>query len=110
MCSIVLRIGADGVFIGANRDEMVERAWDAPGEFWPGVIAGRDRLAGGTWLGMNRHGVVAAVLNLDVRATQEGAISLYEASGFTRWGTHPAYARVKGATVAGHFYYKTLTK
>ena len=50
------------------------------------------------------------VLNLDVRATQEGAISLYEASGFTRWGTHPAYARVKGATVAGHFYYKTLTK
>jgi hypothetical protein len=58
-----LRIGADGVFIGANRDEMVERAWDAPGEFWPGVIAGRDRLAGGTWLGMNRHGVVAAVLN-----------------------------------------------
>jgi hypothetical protein len=63
VCSIVLRIGADGVFIGAKRDEMVERAWDAPGEFWPGVIAGRDRLAGGTWLGMNRHGVVAAVLN-----------------------------------------------
>ncbi|NNM57467.1 MAG: hypothetical protein HKL97_09970 [Acidocella sp.] len=42
---------------------MVERAWEPPGEFWPGVIAGRDRLAGGTWLGMNRHGVVAAVLN-----------------------------------------------
>ncbi len=63
MCSIVLRIGAAGVCIGANRDEMVARAWDAPGEFWPGVMAGRDRLAGGTWLGMNRHGVVAAVLN-----------------------------------------------
>ncbi|MDD2795340.1 NRDE family protein [Acidocella sp.] len=63
MCSIILRIGAQGVFIGANRDEMVERAWEPPGEFWPGVIAGRDRLAGGTWLGMNRHGVAAAVLN-----------------------------------------------
>lgn len=63
MCSIVLRIGAQGVFIGANRDEMVARAWEPPGEFWPGVIAGRDRLAGGTWLGMNRHGVAAAVLN-----------------------------------------------
>ncbi|GLR68017.1 hypothetical protein GCM10010909_26980 [Acidocella aquatica] len=63
MCSIILRIDAQGVFIGANRDEMVERAWEPPGEFWPGVIAGRDRLAGGTWLGMNRHGVVAAVLN-----------------------------------------------
>ena len=63
MCSIVLRIGAQGVFIGANRDEMVARAWEPPGEFWPGVIAGRDELAGGTWLGMNRRGVVAAVLN-----------------------------------------------
>ncbi|WP_284258855.1 GNAT family N-acetyltransferase [Acidocella aquatica] len=50
------------------------------------------------------------VLNLDVRETQTGAISLYEACGFTRWGTHPAYARVKGATVAGHFYYKKLSK
>jgi len=63
MCSIILRIGPDGVLIGANRDEMTARPWDPPGEFWPGVIAGRDRLAGGTWMGVNRHGVMAAVLN-----------------------------------------------
>ena len=50
------------------------------------------------------------VLNLDVRDTQKGAIALYEATGFVRWGTHPAYARVKGATVPGHFYIKHLTK
>ncbi len=49
-----------------------------------------------------------SVLNLDVRDTQKGAISLYESEGFTRWGTHPAYARVKGAIVPGHFYYKIL--
>ncbi len=48
------------------------------------------------------------VLNLDVRETQEAAIALYEAAGFSRWGTHPAYARVKGRTVVGHFYYKLL--
>lgn len=48
------------------------------------------------------------VLNLDVRDTQKGAISLYESEGFVRWGTHPAYARVKGAIVPGHFYYKLL--
>ena len=48
------------------------------------------------------------VLNLDVRATQAGAISLYEAEGFVQWGTHPAYARVKGQVIAGRFYYKTL--
>ncbi|HQU01250.1 MAG TPA: GNAT family N-acetyltransferase [Acetobacteraceae bacterium] len=47
-------------------------------------------------------------LNLDVRASQGAAIALYEAAGFIRWGTHPAYARVEGQTVSGHFYYKLL--
>jgi RimJ/RimL family protein N-acetyltransferase len=50
------------------------------------------------------------VLNLDVRETQLAAIALYEAAGFTRWGTHPAYARVKGTMVSGHFYTKMLHK
>jgi len=63
MCSIILRVGPDGVFIGANRDEMIGRAWEPPGEYWPGIFAGRDVLAGGTWLGVNRAGVMAAVLN-----------------------------------------------
>jgi ribosomal protein S18 acetylase RimI-like enzyme len=48
------------------------------------------------------------VLNLDVRETQERAIALFESLGYVRWGTHPAYARVEGRTVAGHFYYKLL--
>ena len=48
------------------------------------------------------------VLNLDVRETQERAIALFEANGYVRWGTHPAYARVDGRTVAGHFYCKLL--
>ena len=50
------------------------------------------------------------VLNLDVRETQEAAISLYESLGFTRWGVHPEYARVKGQTLKGYFYTKTLRK
>lgn len=48
------------------------------------------------------------VLNLDVRETQLAAIRLYDSLGYTRWGTHPAYARVDGRTVAGHFYLKRL--
>jgi ribosomal protein S18 acetylase RimI-like enzyme len=48
------------------------------------------------------------VLNLDVRDTQTTAITLFEAMGYTRWGTHPAYARVRGQTVSGHYYYKLL--
>ena len=66
MCSVILRIGEDGVFIAANRDEMIGRPWTPPAAHWPelpGVIAGRDTLAGGTWMGLNRHGVMAAVLN-----------------------------------------------
>jgi ribosomal protein S18 acetylase RimI-like enzyme len=48
------------------------------------------------------------VLNLDVRDTQHTAIQLFESLGYTRWGTHPAYARVRGQTVAGHYYFKLL--
>ena len=48
------------------------------------------------------------VLNLDVRETQTAAIALYESLGYSRWGTHPSYARVKGRTIAGYFYTKSL--
>jgi RimJ/RimL family protein N-acetyltransferase len=49
-----------------------------------------------------------AVLNLDLRDTQRAAIRLYERMGYRRWGTHPAYARVDGRIVPGHYYFKML--
>lgn len=68
MCSIILSLVPGDrwpLLVGANRDEMLDRPWDAPGRFWPvrGIVAGRDRLAGGTWLGLNDDGVMAALLN-----------------------------------------------
>lgn len=48
------------------------------------------------------------ILNLDVRATQEAAIRIYDNLGYIRWGSHPAYAWVKGELVEGYFYYKNL--
>src|ERR1700722_9048122 len=69
MCTVVVLIRprhAWPLVLAANRDEMLDRAWDPPAEHWPerpGIIAGRDRAAGGTWMGVNRAGVVAAVLN-----------------------------------------------
>jgi ribosomal protein S18 acetylase RimI-like enzyme len=48
------------------------------------------------------------VLNLDVRETQQVAIRLYESLGYQRWGEHPLYARVRGKSVRGLFYYKLL--
>ena len=63
MCTVVVLVRPDRVLLAANRDERVDRAWDPPDEYWPGIIGGRDRTGGGTWMGLNRHGVVAAVLN-----------------------------------------------
>jgi transport and Golgi organization protein 2 len=69
MCSIViLRRPSDPwpVVIGANRDEMRQRPWTPPGRLWsdrPQITAGLDLLAGGTWMGANDDGVVAAILN-----------------------------------------------
>lgn len=54
------------MLIAANRDEMAGRPWQPPARHWPErptVTAGRDQEAGGTWLGVNDAGVVAAVLN-----------------------------------------------
>src|SRR6202048_1445933 len=54
------------VLIGANRDEMIDRASKPPGRHWPDrpeLVAGRDILAGGSCLGINDWGVAAAVLN-----------------------------------------------
>ncbi|MGH7089622.1 MAG: NRDE family protein, partial [Stellaceae bacterium] len=54
------------MLIGANRDEMIDRVWLAPGRHWPDrpeVVAGLDELAGGSWLGVNDWGVAAGILN-----------------------------------------------
>ncbi len=66
MCTLILlhRPGhAWPVLVAANRDERLDRAWDWPGKYWPGITGGRDRAGGGTWMALNRHGVMAAVLN-----------------------------------------------
>ncbi len=69
MCTVViLRRPGHGwpLILGANRDELLARPSRSPGTHWPrypDVIGGQDALAGGTWLGINGAGVVAAVMN-----------------------------------------------
>lgn len=69
MCTLVLLRRPEHdwpIIIGANRDEMVARPWRAPDRHWPDrpeVVAGQDLEAGGTWLGLNDHGLVAGILN-----------------------------------------------
>ena len=69
MCSVVIlvRPGHDWpVLLAANRDEMIDRPWRAPGRHWPeqpDVVGGLDELAGGSWLGLSDGGLAAGVLN-----------------------------------------------
>ncbi len=69
MCTVVLLRRPNHpwpLVMAANRDEMRDRPWRPPARHWPDradVVAGQDELAGGTWMGLNDDGVVAAILN-----------------------------------------------
>lgn len=69
MCTVVIlrRPGQRWpLLLATNRDEQADRPWAPPGRHWPDradVTAGLDRLAGGSWLGVNDYGVAAGVLN-----------------------------------------------
>ena len=47
---------------------------------------------------------------LEVRETQDRAISLYENAGYLRWGMLPAYHIVNGEVTSGLFYQKRIDK
>lgn len=83
MCLILLAWKAHPEFplvVAANRDEYHARA-ASPAQFWqdrPEILAGRDLVAMGTWMGVARSGRFAAVTNY-------------------RGATEPAAARSRGA-------------
>ena len=68
MCFLLFAIDSHpryALIVAANRDEHYARP-TAAAAFWgdaPDVLAGRDLLHGGTWLGITRHGRFAAVTN-----------------------------------------------
>lgn len=68
MCLILLALDTHpdySLVLAANRDEFYDRP-TASAAFWgeaPAVLAGRDLRAGGTWLGIDRRGRLAAVTN-----------------------------------------------
>lgn len=67
MCLILFSWQPDAehpLIVTANRDEFYQRPTRHL-DFWPAspIVAGRDELAGGTWLGITRSGRFAAVTN-----------------------------------------------
>jgi uncharacterized protein with NRDE domain len=75
MCLIALAYKVHPRFpliLAANRDEFLDRPAE-PAHFWkdaPEILAGRDKRAGGTWMGITRSGRFAAITNYrDMRMT-----------------------------------------
>lgn len=68
MCTLALyfrMVDRYPVIVAANRDEHYDRP-SAPPVLWstePSILAGKDLLAGGTWLGVNEHGLLVGILN-----------------------------------------------
>ena len=66
MCLALIALNAHPrlpLVIAANRDEFHARE-AAPAHWWPdGILAGVDRVGGGTWFGVDRHGRWALVTN-----------------------------------------------
>ena len=86
MCIIFIAVAQHArypLIIAANRDERHARASEAM-HYWPdepGILAGRDRRAGGTWFGVSAGGRVAAVAN---RHTATAAATATAADGGAR--------------------------
>ncbi len=69
MCTLIILRRPEHTWpllLAGNRDEMPDRPWEPPGRHWadrPDLVAGLDRLAEGSWMGVNDHGVACVVLN-----------------------------------------------
>lgn len=73
MCTLLFAWQVDParpLIVAANRDEFYARPtaaaarWPRDAEDAPEIVAGRDLLAGGTWLGVTREGRFAALTNV----------------------------------------------
>ncbi len=54
------------LLIATNRDEYFNRDFQTPGFHWkeyPFIFAGKDKKAGGSWLGVNEYGLCVSILN-----------------------------------------------
>jgi hypothetical protein len=99
VCTVLVRWSAGRpAQILALRDELTTREFDEPGRWWPdlpGVVGGRDRVAGGTWCATGiGTGTTALVLNRpekrlgDPGAPSRGVLPLFAVRHGHDWARH----------------------
>ena len=119
MCTLVLLLRPGELLaVSGNRNELLSRPASGPGVS-DGVLAPRDELAGGSWLGLNRHGLFVCVTNrrgamvdpsrksrgllvieaLKARSASGLRAAMEELHGDRHNGFHLAYADLRDAFV-----------
>jgi len=81
VCVLICRVGPDAL-LGANRDEHYDRPFSGVRRWVPDDFSGdfsgvpfwapRDDTEGGTWIGVNERGLIAAITNLSRLKSEEG--------------------------------------
>jgi len=107
VCLLVVVFATDGdapLVVGANRDERLARPATAMAVLQPHaprILGGRDIAAGGTWLAVNQHGLVAGLTN---RPVPDGR----DPTKRTRGELPLALARHRGADAAVAAFVETV--
>jgi uncharacterized protein with NRDE domain len=98
------------LLLAANRDEFYARA-TRPAQFWPEhpqLLAGRDEVAGGTWMGITRQGRLAAITNYrdpntrDTPARSRGELTLDFLAGSKSPASYLQQAQANACDYAGY--------
>src|ERR1700682_63138 len=101
MCTLVLleRPG-ELLAISGNRNELLSRPASGP-RIEGGILAPRDELAQGSWLGLNRHGLFVCVTNrrnavVDPARRSRGLLVMEALQAHSARGLHQALRELRG--------------
>jgi uncharacterized protein with NRDE domain len=114
MCTLVLlQRPAQLLAISGNRNELLSRPASGP-RLENGVLAPRDELAHGSWLGLNAHGLFVCVTNrrgamVDPSRKSRGLLVLEALQAQSARGLHQALRELRGDRHNGfHLVYADL--
>jgi hypothetical protein len=114
MCTLVLMLRPGELLaVSGNRNELLSRPSSGP-RVENGILAPRDEVAHGTWLGLNKHGLFVCVTNrrdamIDPARRSRGLLVLEALQAHSAKGLHAALHELHGDRHNGfHLVYADL--